>query len=387
MPAVTIARAAKSAHDVKTDQFDGRRERIVNLRLEGGVVRQRRTPAESVSNVKPLKLLIIEDDVDQLELIREQVEDRFGRGTVVGVNSRREVIEQDLASFDLILTDYNLPDGSGMEVLADVQSRCTTPVIMVTGENVGHIAAEAIRKGATDYVVKVGDYLFTIALVIEKNLTVAALIKEKEDLRRQLEEKNTQLELMAATDGLTGLYNRRHFSRVLDQLFAESQRYDKDLACVMIDLDGYKQVNDTLGHQVGDQLLVMAGKVISANMRRMDVGARYGGDEFVLLLPQASAEEAANAATRIREEFAQASGTYLNRAGGITMSVGVASLKNNAAARVEQLVAQADGALYAAKAGGRNRVMISAKATAGNIPIPPPASGAPSRESMIARAG
>ena len=75
---------------------------------------------------------------------------------------------------------------------------------------------------------------------------------------------------------------------MLEQLFAEAQRYDKDLACVMIDLDGYKQLNDTMGHQVGDQLLVMAGKVISANMRRMDVAARYGGDEFVLLLPQAT---------------------------------------------------------------------------------------------------
>src|SRR2546421_5783818 len=174
-----------------------------------------------VHAVKALKLLIIEDDVDQRELIREQVEDRFGRGTVVGVDGRRAALEQDLGSFDLILTDYNLPDGTGMDVLMEVQARCTTPVIMVTGENVGHIAAEAIRKGATDYVVKVGDYLFTIPLVIEKNLTVAALIKEKEDLRRQLEEKNAQLETMAATDSLTGLYNRRHFSRVLEQLFAE----------------------------------------------------------------------------------------------------------------------------------------------------------------------
>src|SRR6185436_6180964 len=109
------------------------------------------------------------------------------------------------------------------------------------------------------------------------------------------------LEQMAATDPLTGLYNRRHFARVLEQLFAEAQRYDKDLACVMIDLDGYKQLNDTYGHQIGDQLLTMAGKVITANMRRMDIAARYGGDEFVLLLPQAGVEEANNAATRIRD--------------------------------------------------------------------------------------
>ena len=340
-----------------------------------------------------LRLLIIEDDPDQRELIREQVEDRFGRGTVVGVGTRKEALSHDAAKFDLILTDYNLPDGTGMDVLADIRSRCTTPVIMVTGENVGHIAAEAIRKGATDYVVKVGDYLFTIPLVIEKNLTVAALIKEKEELRRQLEEKNAQLEQMAATDALTGVYNRRHFSRVIDQLFAEAQRYDKDLACVMIDLDGYKQLNDTMGHQLGDQLLVMAGKVISANMRRMDVAARYGGDEFVLLLPQASTDEASLAAQRIREEYFVASAALLKRKDGVTMSIGVAALRNDGkcATNAEQLVAHADAALYKSKQDGRNRISVAgcgepaaaaaeaatATTVPAAIPIPPASEEAP----------
>ena len=134
--------------------------------------------------MEQLKLLIIEDDADQRELIRETLEDHFGRGTVVGVDSRKAALAQDLASFDLILSDYNLPDGTGMELLEEIRGRCTTPVIMVTGENVGHIAAEAIRRGATDYVVKFGDYLFTIPLVVEKNLTVAKVKRENESLRR-----------------------------------------------------------------------------------------------------------------------------------------------------------------------------------------------------------
>ena len=110
-----------------------------------------------------LKLLIVEDDADQRQLIRETLEDHFGRDTVVSADGIRAALARDLTRFDLILTDYNLPDGTGMQLLEQVRSRCRTPVIMVTGENVGHIAAEAIRKGATDYVVKVGDYLFTIA--------------------------------------------------------------------------------------------------------------------------------------------------------------------------------------------------------------------------------
>jgi two-component system, cell cycle response regulator len=330
--------------------------------------------------VNSLRLLIIEDDPDQRELIREQVEDRFGRGTVVGVGTRKEALSHDAAKFDLILTDYNLPDGTGMDVLADIRSKCTTPVIMVTGENVGHIAAEAIRKGATDYVVKVGDYLFTIPLVIEKNLTVAALIKEKEELRRQLEEKNAQLEQMAATDPLTGLYNRRHFARVLEQLFAETQRYDKDLSCVMIDVDGFKQLNDTLHHQTGDQILAMAGRVVTANLRRMDVAARYGGDEFVLLLPQASTDEASLAAQRIREEFFTASAALLKRKEGVTMSIGVAALRQGTkcAASAEQLVAHADAALYQSKQNGRNRISVAgceqpAAPVAAPAAAPPPA--------------
>ena len=147
----------------------------------------RRPPREGQANVVPLKRLVSEDDADQRELIRETLEDHFGRGTVVGVESTRAAMAQPLESFDLILSDHNLPDGTGMDLIDRVKRRCATPVILVTGENVGHTAAEAIRKGATDYVVKVGDYLFTIPLVVEKNLAVAKIKRENEELRLELE--------------------------------------------------------------------------------------------------------------------------------------------------------------------------------------------------------
>lgn len=328
-----------------------------------------------------LKLLIIEDDVDQRDLIRETLEDHFGYGTVVGVDSQRAALEQDLNSFDLILSDYNLPDGTGMDLLAEVQRRSTTPVIMVTGENVGHIAAEAIERGATDYVVKVGDYLYTIPLVVQKNLQVAKVKRENETLRRELErtldelkEKNVQLEQslkkveeVAATDPLTGLYNRRHFGRVFDQLFSEAQRYAQNLSCVMIDLDGYKQLNDRHGHQIGDQILVVVGKVIGANMRKMDVAARYGGDEFILLLPHASAEEAVRVADRIRADYRKDGAALFQRALAsepippLTMSIGIAALRDEPGsipAVADQLIARADGALYRSKNDGRDRVTL-----------------------------
>ena len=323
--------------------------------------------------VNKIRLLIIEDDEDQLALMRETLEAHFGGGTVVAAPDRRTALGQDLAGFDLILTDFNLPDGTGMDLLEDVRRRCGTPVIVVTGENVGHTAAEAVRNGAADYIVKVGDYLFTMPVVVEKNLTVAKIKRENESLRLDLEralrdvkDKNAQLEKslrrveeLAATDPLTGLYNRRHFGHVLEQLFAEASRYGTALACVMIDLDGYKQLNDGYGHAAGDQLLAVAGKVIRANMRKMDVAARYGGDEFVLLLPHAACADASAVVSRIRDEYRVASGVVLRRNEGVTMSVGIASLASNHPAGPDQLVACADAALYRAKEAGRNRCVVA----------------------------
>jgi two-component system cell cycle response regulator len=346
-------------------------------------------PPESFEVKQDLRILIIEDDDDQRELMRETLEDHFGPGTVAMAESGASALRTDLTSFDLILSDYNLPDVKGMELLDQIKQRTSTPIIMVTGENVGRMAADAIRRGATDYVVKFGDYLFTIPLVVEKNLTVANVKRENELLRTELERaltevqtKNEQLEQslrrveeMAATDPLTGLYNRRHFGKVLEQLFAESERYDQDLACVMIDLDGFKQINDVFpNHAVGDQILTIAARIISANLRRADVAARYGGDEFVVLLPHASAEEAANMVQRVREEYRQASSIILRRNEGATMSIGIGSRREDDPANPEALLASADAALYKAKGEGRNRIMLSKRGREPITFIPSPAS-------------
>lgn len=320
-----------------------------------------------------LKLLVVEDDPDQRDLIRQRLEAHFGPGTVDGAHNIAETLQRDLSAFDLILSDYNLPDGTGLDLLERVQARCQTPVILVTGENVGQTAVEAIRRGAMDYVVKFEEYLFAIPLVVEKNLAAAKVGQENQRLRRELERalgevstKNLQLEEslrrveeVAATDPLTGLYNRRHFGKVFEQLFAEAQRYSSDLSCVMIDLDGYKQLNDTFGHPTGDQLLVVAARAISTNLRKMDVAARYGGDEFVLLLPRAGTAEATHVAARVRDDFGHASAALLRRNSGVTMSVGIGSLHADDVAGTEQLIARADAALYRAKAQGRNRVVVS----------------------------
>jgi diguanylate cyclase (GGDEF)-like protein len=126
----------------------------------------------------------------------------------------------------------------------------------------------------------------------------------------------------------------------------------------MVDMDGFKHLNDSRGHMIGDQILVTAARVITAGLRRMDLAARYGGDEFVLLLPHAHSDEAVNVVGRIRDEFRLASGLLL-ASDGITMSCGIASMTDICPSGPDQLVSRADAALYRAKGAGRNRIVVS----------------------------
>lgn len=322
-----------------------------------------------------MKILVVEDDIDQRDLIRETLQDHFGTDTVTCAQGGHEVLGWDLAQFDVILTDFNLPDITGMDFLRAILQRCEKPVIVVTGENVRQTAAQAIRAGAYDYIVKAGDYLFTIPLIVEKNVEAWKVKQENRRLHeqqqqaareisiknQQLKESLQKLEQMAATDPLTGLYNRRHFNDVLERYFAESQRYGKDLACIMCDLDGYKKLNDTMGHQFGDKILQVTAKIITWNLRVMDVAARYGGDEFVILLPHASSELARNVGERIHSQFTFQMKSLVPPNLTLSISMGISSVHHNKPANSDQLVAIADEALYDAKHGGKNRTVISDK--------------------------
>ena len=303
--------------------------------------------------------------------MRVAIEDAFGFGvSVVCVGDRAAALQMDLKSFELIICDLHANDGHGFEFLVDVKRRCNTPIILVTDENVGHLVVESIRKGATDYVVKTPDYLEALPVVIQKNLVMANICKENESLRAELErvlqevcEKNTQLERslllveeLAATDPLTNLFNRRYFSRMLGHCFGEARRYKMPLSCVMIDLDKFKQLNDTLGHQTGDELVILAAKAITDNLRKVDIAARYGGDEFIVLLPHTSAANAMIVAHRIRNQFKPASKLQFNLEVCATMSIGVAELTPQTMTEPEHLVLHADRGLYTAKANGRDCV-------------------------------
>lgn len=321
----------------------------------------------------PPQVLVLEDDPDTADLIVETVNDHFGGRCATALRLVGELSTIDPASLDIVLCDYNLPDGTALDALRSLlEKRDDLPVIVVTGERQVGTAIEAIRAGAADYVVKFTDYLRTIPVALEKNLEVARVRRENERLHNalasslaQLKRKNNELEeaaakfeQLASTDQLTGLANRRRLEQRMREMFTEAQRYDTDLSCLMIDLDGFKLINDTLGHQKGDDLLALTGRIIAEQIRDCDVGGRYGGDEFVIALPQTSHETAIALAQRLIAEFRRQSDLLEVQGRRCGMSVGIASRRLSAPVSPPELVSHADRALYQAKLSGRSRIYV-----------------------------
>jgi len=198
-----------------------------------------------------------------------------------------------------------------------------------------------------------------IAATHNKLVQLNSELEERVLMRtRALEDANQRLKDVAARDSLTGLFNRRHFADLLAQIFAESSRYGSELSCMMIDLDNFKEVNDTLGHQAGDDLLRLTASVIQRSIREADVAIRYGGDEFIVLLPQTNPEEARASAQRILEIFRTDVDHDMPSASLATVSIGLASRQDDEPCDGESLVQLADEALYLAKAGGKNRITV-----------------------------
>jgi diguanylate cyclase (GGDEF)-like protein len=165
----------------------------------------------------------------------------------------------------------------------------------------------------------------------------------------------TRVEALAIMDSLTGLYNRRRFEVVLEGEFKRAARYRSPLSCLMIDIDHFKRVNDSCGHQGGDAVLREMAQLIQATIREVDTPARWGGEEFIVLSPNTPKEKANLAATRILNAIAQH--TFSDVKGGkITVSIGVAGIPDPSIDDKDKLVHAADLAMYEAKKKGRNRV-------------------------------
>ena len=176
--------------------------------------------------------------------------------------------------------------------------------------------------------------------------------------KRQLESANTKLQELALRDGLTGLLNRRYWESCLEREFARHQRYDNPVSLVIFDIDHFKRVNDTYGHQTGDEVIRETARITSQLVRETDFAGRYGGEEFVVLLPGTTLDGAAQFAERLRSTIERQQLDYQGSPLTFTISLGVATLADDIAG-YQALLERADKALYQSKEGGRNQVTVS----------------------------
>lgn len=262
---------------------------------------------------------------------------------------------------DLVLLDMVLPDFSGEQIckwLKTDESTHPIPVIMLTSKSSLDDKVAGLKIGADDYIPKPFSEKELLAR-IQACLRVKTREDELRGMKDQLENQLKDVELMAITDAGTGLFNRRHFNELLEKEFSRAKRFNEPLACLMLDIDHFKDVNDTYGHPVGDSVLSEIATQLKHDVRTIEVVARYGGEEFALLLPKTMAKEALKPATRILEHISKHRFKGLPAERSITVSIGIAGLPDPMMIAKEDLVRCADFALYKAKRAGRNRIELS----------------------------
>ena len=298
--------------------------------------------------MKP-NILIIDDDVNLVRMLEMALSNEY---QVVSARPPEQALEIFRnGDFDLVIAGIKMPKLSGFEILRAVKE--TNPVIeviLLTAEipDRAEPAVKALQSGAHDYLLK------PIRIKELKEAIESALTNQ----RRHLEDKRHLQELvrLAYTDYLTGLSNRHHFESQFKLEFERSDRYERPLSCMILDIDDFKRINDAFGHRMGDQVLKQIGNLILNNFRSSDLKCRYGGEEFVLLAPEADKEVAMTIAEKLRRIVCKEIFAFTENPFQVTASVGVATCWRKNFKSASDLIHAADLALIKAKREGKNCV-------------------------------
>lgn len=258
-----------------------------------------------------------------------------------------ETAEEMLATnkvYDVYLLDLVLKHLSGHQLIKQLrESGSQSVIIAISGIDSSKTITQVLNTGANDYITKpFSNDLFMAR--IRTNVRSYQLLQE-------VQEKTIQLEKMALTDGLTGLSNHKHIFTILDTEIDRVARYGHELSILMMDLDKFKAMNDAYGHQFGDVILKKVSEIIKDSIRSVDYAGRYGGEEFLVILPQTDRDTAWHIADRIRIRVSRIRSTHEDIT--VTISGGVAQYRNETA---NNFVKRADKLLYLAKESGRNNI-------------------------------
>lgn len=316
---------------------------------------------------EPLNVVVADDDLVVRHMLMEFLASagHTARAAADGAEALRLVLE---VHPHLVITDWQMPhmNGAGLvKALRQTKLGRQLYIILLTGSEEDDTQVEAFEAGADDYVVKP----FHPRILAARLRACARVVRLQEEVRRDKEElrhcmaelgvANRKLQEAARTDALTGLYNRRYALDYLGRAWDGATLSGDPLACLLIDLDHFKRVNDTHGHDVGDRVLRETADVLRGKLRSTEVVCRLGGEEFLVIGPGLDRDTAAACAERLRA--AVAGQVIETPAGplGVTLSIGVA-VRTADTPSPEKLLKAADEAVYAAKEGGRNRVCLAA---------------------------
>src|SRR5690242_9185865 len=303
-------------------------------------------------------ILIVDDNQDNVEVLRVRL-DSWGYETRTATNGAEALASVKERAPDLILLDVMMPDITGIEVAQRIKGNRSLPfipIIMQTALDSTEAKVEGLEAGADDYITKPIDFA-ELKARLRSMLRIKRLQEALEERERELLEMNERLRYMSLTDGLTGLDNRRHLNERIDEMFQHAQRLNEPFSIVMCDLDKFKSVNDTYGHQAGDEVLKQLASILKDEAREIDRVGRYGGEEFMLLLPGTVLDAAVTFAERVRKHVERHTFTFPGGSTKRTASFGVAGWPHPKINDSDTLVRMADDALYVAKETGRNRVI------------------------------
>ena len=291
------------------------------------------------------KVLIVDDDTAIRESIQEYLTlIKFNAIAVASAEDAIDYLEKN--TVDIVITDILMTGMDGFELTDFIKKNYNTEVIVITGYSAEYSYEEAISKGANDFI-------FKPVRFEELNLRIKRVLRES-NLAKDRIEMLEELKTLAITDGLTKLYNSRHFYNQLELEIERLKRYKHPLSLLLLDIDDFKAYNDKYGHIEGDKVLMIIGKIIQSCLRTMDSGYRYGGEEFTVLLPETNSKQAKLVATRIKNELSN----NVIKANGdeniITVSIGLTEY--NYDEDIKNFIKRADMAMYKSKEKGKNTI-------------------------------
>jgi diguanylate cyclase (GGDEF)-like protein len=292
--------------------------------------------------------VMIADDSLLIRAVVQACLEAEGYGVMHAVDGRSALDQCGLTPPDVILLDIEMPGLDGYQVLSRLKANpelSHIPVVFLTGRTGMSDLVAGLKAGAHDYLKKPFEPEELLARVGS-----AIHVKQLQD---QLRDRNAALEKVSRTDALTGLYNRRHLDEELTRRHAEARRHGESMSLLLLDIDHFKRVNDTHGHPAGDMVLREFARRLSNELRLGDIAGRWGGEEFLAILPHTDEAGGLQVAQRIRAAIAES--PFVAGAARITVTVS-GGCYSGLGESPEQLLQSVDRGLYQAKASGRNQI-------------------------------